>query len=556
MSFANEVLPSGDIYSPAQGHGARRGIATLRRPSAATVALVAASALGLGLRLWQFQRPGSLTGIVEYDDGPYVGSAILLTHGILPYRDYIFVQPPGIMIIITPIALLARLGWISTAGVMAIGRIVTALASAAGVPLLGLLIRHRGVAAVTLGCGLLAVYTGSIQAAHTVLLEPWLALLCLLGALTVFRRDRLATDRRLLWGGVIFGFAGAVEAWAILPVLIITVLCLPRLRRIAMFAAGVCAGFLVVLLPFFLQSPSGFFDGVITAQIGPRANAIRVSLLYRLRDMVGLHWLYTWSEWATIVVALSVGGLIIAGMIVASLLTGRGPAALEWFMLAMTAGLVLMFMRPSQFLYHFTGFLGPFLAGSVALPLARCADGLLRWLPISESNWPQGLLTALAAPFIGVFAALQIMALSGLSGYLVLSPAIQRLVPPGSCLLSDTGPPLIMTGRLVSTQPGCVTVLDSTGADLALSHGLKPDTGAWRSWALQQMWARAFQHAQFVLLKYSQNPRIAWTPSLRAYFRQHFTAIFHQGVLGGLNSQYYTLYRRCSIEGCVSEANH
>jgi hypothetical protein len=301
---------------------------------------------------------------------------------------------------------------------------------------------------------------------------------------------------------------------------------------------------LAVVLPFFLLSPAGFFQGVITAQIGRRARAIRVSLPYRLRDMAGLHWLYTWSEWGTVVVVLLVAGLIIGGIIVASLLTGRGPAALEQFMLAMTVGSVLMFLSPSQFLYHFAGFLGPFLAGAVALPLARCADGLLRWLPISESNWPQGLLTALVVPLIAMFAALQVAALSGLPGYLVLSPAIQRLVPPGACLLSDTGPPLIMTDRLISSEPGCVTLLDSTGVDLAYSHGLKPDTGAWRSPALQLMWTRAFQHAQFVLLKYSENPRVAWTPSLRTYFRQHFTAIFHQGAMQGLNSQYYTLYRR------------
>jgi hypothetical protein len=302
-----------------------------------------------------------------------------------------------------------------------------------------------------------------------------------------------------------------------------------------------------MVLPFFLLSPAGFFQGVITAQIGPRAHAIRVSPLYRLRDIAGFHWLYTWSEWATVVVALSVAGLIIGGIIVALLLTGLGPAALEWFMLAMAAGSVVMFMSPSQFLYHFTGFLGPFLAGSVALPLARCADGLLRWLPISERNWAQGLLTALAVPVISVFAALQVMALSGLSGYLVLSPAIQRLVPPGACLLSDTGPPLVMTNRLISSQSGCVTLLDSTGADLAFSHGLKPDTGAWRSPALRLVWARAFQHAQFVLLKYSENPRVAWTPSLKTYFRQHFTVIFRQGAAQGLNSQYYTLYRRRNL---------
>ena len=68
-------------------------------------------------------------------------------------------------------------------------------------PLAGLLVRHRGLLAVTVACGILAVYPDSVQAAHTVLLEPWLVLFCLLGALAVFDGDRLASSRRLVWGG-------------------------------------------------------------------------------------------------------------------------------------------------------------------------------------------------------------------------------------------------------------------------------------------------------------------------------------------------------------------
>jgi hypothetical protein len=507
---------------------------------------LAASLLGLGLRLWQFSRPGSLTGIVEYDDGPYVGSTILLTHGILPYRDYIFVQPPGIMVILAPVAFLARFGLITVQDVMATGRVLTALASAAGVTLLGVLIRHRGVAAVTLGCAFLAIYTGSIRAAHTVLLEPWLALLCLLGAIVLFEGDRLATNRRLLWGGLIFGFAGAVQTWAIVPVMIIAGLCMRHPRQVLRFGAGVAAGFLVTVLPFFLQSPSGFYRGVITAQVGPRPRAIRVSPLWRFKELAGMDWVRPFSGWATVIVALGIVVLIVGSIIVASLLTGNGPSTLDWFVLALTGGTIVMFMSPSQFLYHFAAFLGPFLAASVALPLARCADALQRWLPISDVNWAQGMLSALIVPVVALLAALQLSALHVTSSYLVPSAEIQKLVPPGACLLSDTSPPLIMTGRLISRQPGCVILLDSMGADLALSHGLRPDTGAGRSPALEGMWRDAFEHAKYVLLKYSQNPRVAWTPALRAYFRRRFIPIFHQGTRQGPTAQYYTLYGRRS----------
>jgi len=80
----------------------------------------------------------------------------------------------------------------------------------------------------------LAVFPDSVAAAHTVLVEPWLVLFCLAGAVALFDGDRLAGaglagpglaagGRRLMFGGVAFGFAGAVEGWAIVPVLVLLV---------------------------------------------------------------------------------------------------------------------------------------------------------------------------------------------------------------------------------------------------------------------------------------------------------------------------------------------
>ena len=66
-------------------------------------------------------------------------------------------------------------------------------------------------------CGLLAIYPDDIATAHTLILEPWLNLFCLLGVCIAFRRGRLASSRRLLWAGVAIGFAGTVKYWAALP---------------------------------------------------------------------------------------------------------------------------------------------------------------------------------------------------------------------------------------------------------------------------------------------------------------------------------------------------
>ena len=158
-----------------------------------TAVITVATLLALGLRIYLLARPGYLLGVTEYDDGPYFGSAVRLVDGILPYRSFVLVQPPGITLLMVPAALMAKV--IGTAGGMVIGRILTMLASAAAVVLGGLLVRHRGLLAVIVCCGIIAVYPDSVLTARTVLVEPWLVLFCLAGALAVFDGDRPTQSR-------------------------------------------------------------------------------------------------------------------------------------------------------------------------------------------------------------------------------------------------------------------------------------------------------------------------------------------------------------------------
>ena len=65
--------------------------------------------------------------------------------------------------------------------------------------LVGHLVRYRGVFVTLVSCGALAVYPDDITTAHTLILEPWINLLLLVGVYSAFRRGRLASPRRLLW---------------------------------------------------------------------------------------------------------------------------------------------------------------------------------------------------------------------------------------------------------------------------------------------------------------------------------------------------------------------
>jgi Glycosyltransferase family 87 len=490
--------------------------------------IVAATLLALGLRGFQIFRPGHLLGVGDYDDGADFGSALRLIHGVLPYRDFVLVQPPGIMLLMTPAAALSPL--IGTAWSIAVARVLTVAASAAAVVLGGLLVRHRGVFATVVTCGVIAIYPGSVQAAHTVMLEPWLTAFCLAGTVAVFDGDRLArSGRRLAWGGAALGFAGAIKVWAIIPVAVIVVLCLlgaERARRVTRFLAGVAAGFLIPVIPFAVLAPGRFYDSVIVAQL-IRSDA-RTPLGYRLQYLTGLAaWnlgTVTFLIAAVLLVAL-IGGTLIA----ACRVTHRGPPPLEWFSVSTAALIVVAFLVPDDFYYHYPAFLAPFLAMAFALPAARLIDG---WPPRPgrkvQARWAAWLRRYAAAA-----AALAILVLPFAAGgaessptptYASALPAVDRVIPPGACVLSDEVALLISADRFVSSAPDCSAMVDGFGTSYALAHGQSSLT-AGRVPAVAAVWRQAFGAARYVLLTSYDPNRIAWTPQLLAYFRANFVPV-------------------------------
>ena len=369
---------SGTTLRPAAGSALGTARAALRERisrtpvTPVTAVIVAATLLALGLRIYQLARPGHLLAVGDVDDGADFGSAIWLVHGIVPYRDFVMVQPPGITLLMTPAAELSRLTG-STEWAIAVGRLLTALAGAAATALGGLLVRHRGMLATVATCGIIAIYPGSVQSAHTVLLEPWLVLFCLAGALAVFHGDQLAGGRRLVWGGAAFGFAGAIKVWAIIPVVVICVACLPAVGRAGRFLAGAAAGFCLPVLPFAALAPRGFYDSVIVAQL-VRTGA-RTPLDYRLQQLTGLT---RWQPGSVLLVTSAVlVVLVLAGLLIsASRVTGYPPSPLEWFALVTATVVVIAFLVPADFYYHYPGFLAPFLALAIALPAARLIDAV------------------------------------------------------------------------------------------------------------------------------------------------------------------------------------
>src|ERR1700691_2198007 len=109
------------------------GLSSLRRLklSQSNAIVISVALLSLGLSLWQLSVPGFL-GL--YDSGVYFTASFHLVTGTLPYRDFTFVQPPGILLLISPVTLLSRV--IGSHDGYTVARVVSALVTALNAGLL------------------------------------------------------------------------------------------------------------------------------------------------------------------------------------------------------------------------------------------------------------------------------------------------------------------------------------------------------------------------------------------------------------------------------------
>jgi hypothetical protein len=155
-----------------------------------------------------FRRDGVLGWPVDYDEGVYLAASRLLTRGVLPWRDFVFVHPPGVLAFLSPITLLE----LAPSVALAAARWMMATTGAVNVLLAALLVRrHAGLVGACVTAGLLAVWPELVVVDRAVHLEPLLATACLL-----FLHKAFADAPRPVTGGVFLGLALLVKSWAAL----------------------------------------------------------------------------------------------------------------------------------------------------------------------------------------------------------------------------------------------------------------------------------------------------------------------------------------------------
>jgi len=501
----------------------------------AGVAMGLATLFALVIRLYTLTRPGYLTGVTEYDDGVYLGGAIRLIEGALPYRDFASVQPPGILLLMTPAALVAKVS--TTTHAMALARTATALASTACVPLAGGLMRHRGTMATLVTCGVLAIYPDDVTTAHTLILEPWMNLCLLIGACFAFRGGQLARPGRLLWAGIAIGFAGTIKYWAALPAAALLAVLFfgarpDRIRRMLRYLGGIAIGFLAPVLPFALSAPTAFVHSTLTDQVAREGSYVPLSM--RLAHVTGLidilngrghlslhagtHSLFasggaaatstTSAGWLPFAAAVAAIGVLFA----CYALRPCGLSAVECFALVTAAAAVIAIMAYSAFFYHYPDFAAPWLALAVG-----GAAGVLSGI---GTPTVRRVLTGIIGFIVISVGAFQAHELSGLRAPDVYPD--QAVIPPGSCVLTDEISMVAAANRFTAARPGCPDILDSLAQTLVLSRGVSVQGGAASLPNVVAAWRSLLGDADYVWLSPTNARRIPWTPELSSWFSAHF----------------------------------
>lgn len=250
----------------------------LERHAGSLIAAIAA--LGWLLRVAPYLLDEPYAFPTLYDDGVYFSASALMLRGEVPYRDFVFVHPPGLLLALLPASASALL--IGPADGFTASRILVTLVGLANALLCGALARrHFGAVAGVAAALFYATYPEAVAVERTPFLEPFLNLGCLLFAwfwLGERPRDRLA--------GVFAGFAVAIKLVAggfCLAAVVSRIATAPR--RVVVLAVTALLTCAAMVAPFVWMSPGGFFDGVIYFQL-ERPPDGALTALERLEEIV------------------------------------------------------------------------------------------------------------------------------------------------------------------------------------------------------------------------------------------------------------------------------
>ncbi len=355
--------------------------------------MIAIFVLAVTVRLVGVLRGGGFYARGNYDDGVHFAAAMGLVNGLLPYRDFMLLHPPGVVLFLAPFALLSWL--IGEPDAVAVARLSWMVLGGVNAVLCGLVLRPISRLAGLVAALYYALSLGAIYVEHTTLLEPPATTLLLI-ALVLTRllgSDDGIRTRHYVIAGLLLGLSPVLKIWGVVAILVVVGgIGFRRAWRPALITLGAAAASCAAAcLPFFLAAPVEMWKMVVVAQLGRRRASERVA--DRLTDVLGTReWTgvsLTWNHWLTATSVVLLAALVICLIrvelrVIAALMITHG---------------VLVMTTPMWFLHY---------AGLTSAPIALTLGGALaavmgwtagiRWLPPTLAAIAGALVLILAVP--------------------------------------------------------------------------------------------------------------------------------------------------------------
>lgn len=513
------------------------------RCARAHVSVFVTGAVATGLVAYQLALPNVLGGVRGYDEGVYLGATLRLLGGVTPYRDFAFLHPPGLPLLLSPVVALADLPGEHAALVVA--RLVTAAAAVGAAALAACVLRHWGAGAVLVTGLVAAVLPAAVSADSALLLDPYMVLFCMIGAVVVFDRTGAvaASARRVAIGGAAFGFACAIKAPAVLAVLaLLAVLGVarPGWRRSGALLGGVLAGAGLPSLPFLALAPGAFVHDVVVTQLvrapaagidPPLAVAQRLGIITGLADLPGLH---PPGVWAVVVVA-------VLGVLALAALVGRAARAVDVFVVAAAGAVVAGMCVVGWFSLPYGYFPGFFLALAAGVVAGRGGEllksgwsrwrssGHLRARPLGGDRLARRAAWAATAGALALALLVANEDAAFARSYLGHSsePGAQLAlrIEPGSCVVFDEDILAISANRFPASGR-CPVIVDPFGQWLADDPAHPPPYAGPYSPALVRRWMGALRRADYLVEVAPRSDFIPWAQQLAAYLQSRFVMVY------------------------------
>ncbi len=416
-------------------------------------------AVALAARLTVLLRDGGLRGSNGYDAGVYFTAGDALIHGRVPYRDFVFLHPPGLPLALSPFALLTKV--MSDESAFTVANLAFSVLGAVNAVLVMRVGRRLGLgrAAALIGALFYATWFGAVGAEYLTKLEPLGNFVFLCAVLAALRAQQGGSRWMSVLAGFGLGYLVSIKIWWIVPALGVLAwhaIAMRRVRTVWQVVAGFGLAGLVVDLPFFLLAPHTMFASVIQDQLG-RARA-HGTVAGRIGDLTTVSRLTGHLSHAALV-AGSVGLCAVFVLVIVRAWVGRFARPAVVLVLAQLA---VILAAPSWF-HYYCDYLAVALAlvvgGAAALPgrSTTAARRIVDWLPTVAVATVTALILGLGAAVLRPFHG---------AAQLTRAAAAER------CVMTDSPIAQIELNALSrGLANGCRNWVDVTG----LTYG--PDRG-------------------------------------------------------------------------------